>query len=67
MKSLLEEKQCKLDRIEILNAFIVSLEDKVVIIDEFSIHLWKLMIQDALVNENVTFRFIFKNGIEITR
>ena len=35
MESLLEEKQSKLDRIEILNAFIVSLEDKAVIIDEF--------------------------------
>ena len=44
MESLLEEKQSKLDRIEILNAFIASLEDKAVIIDEFSTDLWKFMI-----------------------
>lgn len=67
MESLLEEKQSKLDRIEILNAFIVSLEDKSAIIDEFSTDLWNLMIQDALVNEDGTIRFIFKNGIEICK
>lgn len=67
MESLLEEKQSKLDRIEILNAFIVSLEDKATIIDEFSTDLWNLMIQDALVNENGTIQFVFKNGIEITK
>ena len=67
MKSLLEEKQCKLDRIEILNAFIASLEDKAVIIDEFSIDLWNLMIQDALVNEDGSIAFIFKNGAKIVQ
>ena len=67
MESLLEEKQSKLDMIEILNAFIVSLEDKATIIDEFSTDLWNLMIQDALVNENGTIQFVFKNGIEITK
>ena len=65
MESLLEEKQSKLDRIEILNAFIASLESKAAIIDEFSTDLWNLMIQDALVNENGTIKFVFKNGIEI--
>ncbi|MCQ2087076.1 MAG: phage tail protein [Bacilli bacterium] len=67
MESLLEEKQSKLDRIEILNAFIASLEDKEAVIDEFSTDLWNLMIQDALVDENGTIKFVFKNGIEITK
>ena len=67
MESLLEEKQSKLDRIEILNAFIASLEDKETVIDEFSTDLWNLMIQDALVNEDGTIKFVFKNGIEITK
>ena len=67
MESLLEEKQSKLDRIEILNAFIASLEDKEAVIDEFSTDLWNLMIQDALVNEDGTIKFVFKNGIEITK
>lgn len=65
MESLLEEKQSKLDRIEILNTFIVSLEDKEAIIDEFSTDLWNLMIQDALVSEDGMIRFIFKNGKEM--
>lgn len=65
MESLLEEKQSKLDRIEILNAFIASLEDKETVIDEFSIDLWNLMIQDALVNENGTITFKFRNGNEV--
>ena len=42
MESLLEEKQSKLDRIKILNAFIVSLEDKEAVIDEFSTDVWNL-------------------------
>ena len=67
MESLLEEKQSKLDRIEILNAFIASLEDKETVIDEFSIDLWNLMIQDALVNEDGTIKFVFKNGTEIAK
>ena len=67
MESLLEEKQSKLDRIEILNAFIASLEDKEAVIDEFSTDLWNLMIQDALVSEDGTITFIFKNGTEITK
>ena len=58
MESLLEEKQSKLDRIEILNAFIASLEDKETVIDEFSTDLWNLMIQDALVNEDGTITFV---------
>ena len=65
MESLLEEKQSKLDRIEILNAFIASLEDKETVIDEFSTDLWNLMIQDALVNENGTITFKFRNGNEV--
>ncbi len=67
MESLLEEKQSKLDRIEILNAFIASLEDKETIIDEFSTDLWNLMIQEALVNEDGTIKFVFKNGTEIAK
>ena len=67
MESLLEEKQSKLDRIEILNAFIASLEDKETVIDEFSTDLWNLMIQDALVNEDGTIKFVFKNGTEIAK
>lgn len=67
MESLLEEKQSKLDRIEILNAFIASLEDKETVIDEFSTDLWNLMIQDALVNEDGTIKFVFKNGAEIAK
>ena len=67
MESLLEEKQSKLDRIEILNAFIVSLEDKKAVIDEFSTDLWNLMIQDALVSEDGTIKFVFKNGTEIAK
>ena len=67
MESLLEEKQSKLDRVEILNAFIASLEDKAVIIDEFSTDLWDLMIQDALVNEDGTIKLVFKNETEITK
>lgn len=67
LESLLEEKQSKLDRIEILNAFIASLEDKETVIDEFSTDLWNLMIQDALVNEDGTIKFVFKNGTEIAK
>lgn len=67
MESLLEEKQSKLDRIKILNAFIVSLEDKEAVIDEFSTDLWNLMIQDALVSEDGTINFVFKNEIEICK
>ena len=67
MESLLEEKQSKLDRIEILNAFIASLEDKETVIDEFTTDLWNLMIQDALVNEDGTIKFVFKNGTEIAK
>ena len=66
MESLLEEKQSKLDRIEILNAFIVSLEDKATIIDEFSVDLWNLMIQEAIVHQDKTITFKFKNGKEVT-
>lgn len=65
MEFLLEEKQSKFDRIETLNAFIVSLEDKATIIDEFSTDLWNLMIQDALVNEDGTITFKFRNGNEV--
>ena len=65
MESLLEEKQSKLDRIEILNAFIASLEDKETVIDEFSTDLWNLMIQDALVSEDGTITFKFRNGNEV--
>ena len=65
MESLLDEKQSKLDRIEILNAFIASLEDKETVIDEFSTDLWNLMIQEALVNENGTITFKFRNGNEV--
>lgn len=67
MESLLEEKQSKLDRIKILNAFIVSLEDKEAVIDEFSTDVWNLMIQDALVSEDGTINFVFKNEIEICK
>ena len=65
MESLLEEKQSKQDRIEILNAFIASLEDKETVIDEFSTDLWNLMIQDAIVNENGTITFKFRNENEV--
>jgi hypothetical protein len=65
MESLLEERQSKLGRIEILNAFITSLEDKEAVIDEFSTDLWNLMIQDALVNEDGSITFKFRNGNEV--
>ena len=39
-------------------------QDKEEIIDEFSTDLWKLMIQDALVNEDGTLTFKFRNGNE---
>ena len=67
MGSLLEKKAIK-TRLDwnTFNAFIVSLEDKEAVIDEFWTDLWNLMIQDALVSEDGTIKFVFKNGAEIT-
>ena len=66
MESLLEEKQSKLGRIEIFNAHIVSLDDKEAVTDEFWTDLWNLMVQYALVSEDGTIKFVFKNGTAIT-
>lgn len=62
---LAREKAIKAIQDWILNAFIASLEDKETVIDEFSTDLWNLMIQDALVNEDGSIAFIFKNGAKI--
>ena len=59
-----EEKANKIKK-DILEAFIKTIETKKNIIDEFSVDLWNLMIQEATVHQDKTITFKFKNGKEV--
>ena len=63
---LTEEKANKINKKDVLEAFIKTIEAKKNIIDEFSVDLWNLMIQEAIVHQDKTITFKFKNGKEVT-
>ena len=65
-ESLVEEKADKINKKDVLEAFIKTIEAKENIIDKFSVDLWNLMIQEAIVHQDKTITFKFKNGKEIT-
>ena len=65
-EKLTEEKAAKINKKDILEAFIKTIEAKENIIDEFSVDLWNLMIQEAIVHQDKTITFKFKNGKEVT-
>ena len=65
-ENLVEEKADKINKKDVLEAFIKTIEAKENIIDKFSVDLWNLMIQEAIVHQDKTITFKFKNGKEIT-
>ena len=65
-EKLTEEKAAKINKKDVLEAFIKTIETKENIIDEFSVDLWNLMIQEAIVHQDKTITFKFKNGKEVT-
>ncbi len=65
VERLTEEKISKLNKLEVLQAFIKTIEEKEPIIDEFSLDLWNLMLDAAVVNKDETITFKFKNGNEV--
>lgn len=66
VERLTEEKISKLNKLEVLQAFIKTIEEKEPVIDEFSLDLWNLMLEAAVVNKDETITFKFKNGKEVT-
>ena len=65
-EKLAEEKANKINKKDVLEAFIKTMEAKKNIIDEFSVDLWNLMIQEATVHQDKSITFKFKNGKEVT-
>lgn len=65
VERLTEEKISKLNKLEVLQAFIKTIEEKELVIDEFSLDLWNLMLDAAVVNKDETITFKFKNGNEV--
>ena len=61
-----KQKQTNINIQDVLEAFIKTIEAKENIIDKFSVDLWNLMIQEAIVHQDKTITFKFKNGKEIT-
>lgn len=65
VERLTEEKISKLNKLEVLQAFIKTIEEKEPVIDEFSLDFWNLMLDAAVVNKDETITFKFKNGNEV--
>ncbi len=65
VESLTEEKTAMINKKDVLEAFIKTIEVKENIIDKFSVDLWNLMIQEAIVHQDKTITFKFKNGKEV--
>lgn len=65
VESLQEEKQSKINQIDVLEAFVKEIENRENIINEFSTDLWNVLIQQAVVHNDKTISFIFKNGTEV--
>lgn len=65
VESLQNERQSKLNKIAVLEAFVKEIEFKDNAISEFSTDLWSLLIQQAIAHKDKTISFIFKNGTEV--
>jgi site-specific DNA recombinase len=66
VEKLTAEKVAKLSKLEILQAFIKKIETEKDVIDEFSLDLWNVVLDAAVVNNEEKITFKFKNGKEVT-
>lgn len=65
VQRLTDTKISKSNKLEVLQAFITTIEEKENFIDESSLELWNLMIDATVVNRDGTITFKFKNGNEV--
>ena len=65
LKDLEHQKEEKLAKESIINAFIATIKDKKEIVTEFNEELFNVMIEKAIVNRDKSIKFIFNSGYKV--
>ena len=68
LKQQLDEAISERDSREIksksMNLFITDIKEALIMINEFDLTLWNIMLDEAIVNKDGSITFKFKNGME---
>lgn len=59
------DREAKLQKAESMESFLKEIEDRDEVLQEFDITLWNTMIDEAVVNNDGTIEFKFKNGSKV--
>ena len=65
LKDLEHQKEEKLAKESMINAFIATIKDKKEIVTEFNEELFNVMIEKAIVNRDKSIEFIFNSGYKV--
>ena len=65
LKDLEHQKEEKLAKESIINAFIATIKDKKEIVTEFNEELFNVMIEKAIVNRDKSIKFILNSGYKV--